>query len=89
MKGRKRAAVVESSAPSEHRYDIRWPDGADRPILFTRYRGHAFEGWISEEAFAKAEAEGLLRWDESGRPVVSDPEADRLVAGDQPEPIAP
>jgi hypothetical protein len=50
-------------------YDIRLTaDG--RPVLFTWYKGHAFDGWISNANFRRAEADGVLAWDAEGNPVI-------------------
>jgi hypothetical protein len=42
---------------------------------YTRYKGHDFDGWISTEGFRRAEADGVLSWDESGNPVIRPKEA--------------
>ncbi len=42
------------------------------PVLFTRYRGHKFEGWLSQDVFARLEEDGVLVWDASGKPVIDE-----------------
>ena len=55
--------------PRVHDYDIRLKaDGT--PVLFTTYKGHNFEGWISQANMEKAESDGVLAWDASGQPVI-------------------
>jgi hypothetical protein len=55
-----------------HDYDIRLKaDGT--PILFTWYKGHAFDGWISEGNCQKAETDGVLSWAADGSPIVTIP----------------
>lgn len=39
-------------------------------VLYTHYKGHNFDGWISLENFSKAESQGVLSWDASGNPVI-------------------
>lgn len=51
-------------------YDIRMrPDGTVQ--LFTWYKNHAFDGWISNERFREAEADGVLSWDADGNPIIA------------------
>lgn len=42
------------------------------PVLFTWYRGHAFEGWINEATLRRAEEDGVLSWDSEGNPVIDE-----------------
>ena len=55
-------------------YRIKWgkevPNGVPEIIMYTMYKGHAFDGWISNENFARAESDGVLSWDEHGNPVI-------------------
>lgn len=55
--------------PGQSRMDIALTaDG--RPVLFTWYRGHKFADWITQEGFARAEADGVLSWDAEGNPII-------------------
>lgn len=56
--------------PLVHDYDIRWKDDGT-VLLFSWYKGHAFEGWISQANFERAEADGVLSWDAEGNPIIS------------------
>jgi hypothetical protein len=50
-------------------YDIRMrPDGS--VLMFTWYKGHAWDGWIPNEAFRRAEEDGVLSWDSDGAPIL-------------------
>lgn len=63
---------VKSQPPPVHDYDIRMrADGT--VVLFTRYRGHNFEGWHTRETMEKLESMGVLSWDADGNPVVKEP----------------
>lgn len=61
-----------STAAAPKRYnDYRIRMGKDAQVtLYTRYRGHNFEGWIPAENFDRAEADGVLSWDAGGNPVI-------------------
>lgn len=50
-------------------YRIQWGRNAE-VILYTRYKGHNFAGWISIDGFERAEAQGVLTWDAQGNPVI-------------------
>ncbi len=60
---------VTKPLPRTHDYDIRMKsDGT--VMLFTWYKGHTFDGWISQANFERAETDGVLAWDTDGSPVI-------------------
>lgn len=41
------------------------------PVLYTMWRGHAFEGWRDTAKMLELERTGVIGWDGEGSPVVT------------------
>lgn len=54
------------------------------PVLFTWYKGHRFEGWLSQDAFTRMEEDGVLNWDAVGNPVINESKIKPPTAGRGP-----
>lgn len=47
--------------------------GGVEPVLYTMWRGHAFEGWHDTAKMLELERTGVIGWDGERKPVVASP----------------